>query len=135
MSNEMKLPKRIGIAIVEHDGKYLIGVRQATQTLAGKAEFPGGKCLPEESAADCAVRECQEETGLDVRVQKMIYEIEHRYSHDVVALQFWLCELIDTDKADSLAPFVWRSREELTELDFPDANGPVIQLLLETESA
>ena len=32
-----------GIAIVEHDGRFLVGVRQADQVLAGKAEFPGGR--------------------------------------------------------------------------------------------
>ncbi|MCA9039638.1 MAG: NUDIX domain-containing protein [Planctomycetaceae bacterium] len=134
MTNETKPPKRIGVAIVEHEGLYLVGVRLPTQTLAGKAEFPGGKCFPEESSEECAVRECLEETGLKVVARQMLYQIEHRYSHDVVDLQFWLCELAD-DQPEPHTPFSWRSRDELGKLDFPEANAPVIKLLLERESA
>ena len=39
--------KQIWIAIVEFDGLYLVGTRQAGQALAGFAEFPGGKCEPD----------------------------------------------------------------------------------------
>jgi 8-oxo-dGTP pyrophosphatase MutT (NUDIX family) len=54
---------RIGIAIVEHAGRFLVGVRGDGSPLSGKAEFPGGKCHENESPAECAVRECLEETG------------------------------------------------------------------------
>ena len=52
--------KRIGIAVVEHAGRYLVGIRGPDVPLAGYAEFPGGKCLPNESPEDCAVRECRD---------------------------------------------------------------------------
>ena len=52
---------RVGIAVVEHDRKYLVGVRGPTGPLAGYDEFPGGKCIGYETAAACAVRECMEE--------------------------------------------------------------------------
>eukprot|EP00913_Durusdinium_trenchii_P035339 g33069.t1 len=54
----------IGIAVVEHAGQYLVGVRGDDGPLPGKAEFPGGKCRAGEMPRDCAVRECLEETGL-----------------------------------------------------------------------
>lgn len=135
MTIDTRPPTRIGVAIVEHRGRYLVGVRQPTQTLAGKAEFPGGKCLPEEFPADCAVRECREETSLEVIAREMIYAIEHQYSHDVVAIEFWLCELSAESSSEPLSPFAWKSRELLSTLDFPAANDPVIALLLKMESA
>ena len=52
-------PKRIGIAVVEHEGRYLVGTRGPDGPLAGYAEFPGGKCLPDELPEMCAIRECQ----------------------------------------------------------------------------
>ncbi|MCA9069030.1 MAG: NUDIX domain-containing protein, partial [Planctomycetaceae bacterium] len=55
---------QIGIAIVEHNNCFLIGVRGDDSPLSGLAEFPGGKCQDGETPADCAVRECWEETGL-----------------------------------------------------------------------
>ena len=55
----------IGVAVVEHGGRYLVGVRSEDRTLSGKAEFPGGKCEPHESPMSCAVRECKEEAGIE----------------------------------------------------------------------
>lgn len=33
--------QRIGIALIEHEGAVLVGVRGPDSTLPGKAEFPG----------------------------------------------------------------------------------------------
>ncbi|HUG19005.1 MAG TPA: NUDIX domain-containing protein, partial [Planctomycetaceae bacterium] len=55
---------RVGIAIVEHQGRYLVGTRPADADLPGKLEFPGGKCEEGESPEHAATRECLEETGL-----------------------------------------------------------------------
>ena len=49
--------KQVGIAVVEHAGRYLVGVRGPDVPLAGFAEFPGGKFLINESPFDCAIRE------------------------------------------------------------------------------
>ena len=56
--------KTIGIAVVEHQGSYLIGIRPAGASLAGFAEFPGGKCEAGEEPAAAAVRECLDGTDL-----------------------------------------------------------------------
>ena len=46
---------RVGIAVVEHANQYLVGVRGPIGPLAGYDEFPGGKCIANETAAACAV--------------------------------------------------------------------------------
>ena len=63
---------RIGIAVVESNGKFLIGVRSPDGPLPGFHEFPGGKLHPGETPEACAVRECLEETGLDVRFADVV---------------------------------------------------------------
>lgn len=50
---------RVGVAVVEQSGRFLVGVRESTAVLAGMAEFPGGKCLPGEAAMSCAVRDAR----------------------------------------------------------------------------
>ncbi len=61
----------VAIAIVfGADQKLLICKRKAEAVLGGYWEFPGGKCNPGETPADCAVREVEEETGLCVNVQQ-----------------------------------------------------------------
>lgn len=127
---------RVGIAIVERRGRFLVGVRQSGQVLAGKAEFPGGKCEPEESSRECVVRECLEETGVHVVPVRLLDHAEHEYDHGRVDLEFWLCRVdrvrdaavaVDDDPQGS---FRWVEWSELESLDFPDANRRVIDRLM-----
>lgn len=128
----MTAAKRIGIAVVEHLGRFLIGVRADDVPLAGYAEFPGGKCLDHESAADCAVRECFEESKLKVVAQELLDRLEFHYPHGRVDLHFVLCYPADpNDVRERHGQFVWKPVEELASLKFPEANQSVIQLLLE----
>ncbi len=123
-------PKQVGIAIVEHGGTCLVGIRGPDQVLAGSAEFPGGKCEPGESPGDCAVRECREETGLAVIAERLLYQVEFRYPHGDVTLHFWLCRPSDCLQvgADHRG-FRWVPLEELGSMNFPEANQAVIAIL------
>lgn len=126
----MPEPKRIGIAIVERAGCFLVGTRGVGQDLAGFAEFPGGKCLPDEASEVCAVRECLEETGLAVAPVKLLQRLEFTYPHAVVDLHFWLCT--PASAAEPLNGFRWVDRGELAQLPFPAANAEVVQTLLQS---
>lgn len=120
----------IGIAVVEKDGRFLVGVRDADVALAGHSEFPGGKCEPGESPADAAVRECREETGLMVETVDLIARHTHTYAHGTVDLHFWRCRL--SGESAGLLPqngFRWVPTEELATLNFPDANVSIIATL------
>jgi len=121
---------RIGIAVVEHRGRYLVGIRPAGGPLAGYAEFPGGKCLPEESPAQCACRECFEETGLRVRTVDLLMHREFEYPHGLLDLHFWLCRPVEEeDVADLQQEFRWVPKAKLSSLQFPEANQPLIEVL------
>ena len=127
--------KRIGIAVVEHAGRYLVGLRGPDVPLAGYAEFPGGKCLANESPEDCAVRECHEESGLIVTVDRLLLRREHRYSHGTVDLHFVLCHTTEAASvSDEHRGFRWVPREQLASLKFPEANEPLIQMLTDAAS-
>tara|TARA_R110002111_G_scaffold262613_1_gene339441 strand:+ start:24866 stop:25279 length:414 start_codon:yes stop_codon:yes gene_type:complete len=126
---------RIGIAVVEFQRQFLIGIRAADSSLAGYHEFPGGKCQTEEAADACAVRECREETGLEVFALKELLYKEHSYEHADVKLHFWLCRPVSgsEDLIDrNLQGFRWFPAERLTELRFPEANARLIELLVST---
>jgi len=126
---------RIGIAVVEFQRQFLIGIRDADTPLAGFHEFPGGKCQTEEAADACAVRECREETGLEVIALKELLYQEHSYEHADVKLYFWLCRPVagSEDLTDrDLQGFHWFPAERLSELRFPEANARLIELLVST---
>ncbi len=119
---------RVGIAIVEHEGRFLVGVRGSDQVLAGHAEFPGGKCEDGEAASDSAARECYEETGIEVSADRLLDKTEHEYEHGRIALEFWLCHPVDSAFPEN--GFRWVRCEELATLGFPAANQRVVQQIL-----
>ncbi|WP_437222911.1 (deoxy)nucleoside triphosphate pyrophosphohydrolase [Planctomicrobium sp. SH661] len=121
---------RIGVAIVEHSGCVLVGVRDAETVLAGKHEFPGGKCLEGETPAACALRECFEETGLRVEVVELINHVQHRYEHGSLDLSFFLCRPAEPPSQPA-GNFRWTPISELAHLNFPEGNRIAVQKLLD----
>jgi mutator protein MutT len=122
-------PVEIAVAVVERNGLFLIGLRPAGTPLAGYWEFPGGKVQPGEAAADAAVRECLEETGLAVRVLSEYPAVEHCYAHGELRLRFFACELAPAATLNESSRFLWVAREELAGYEFPPANRALLALL------
>jgi 8-oxo-dGTP diphosphatase len=126
---------RIGIAIVRSGEAVLVGMRDRESVLGGMHEFPGGKCLPDESPAECAVRECREEAGLDVAVVELLDRRRHHYDHGEVDLSFFLCRpMPDQQELSPLPPFAWIPVGELARCTFPPANQAVVERLCEASA-
>jgi mutator protein MutT len=121
-------PTPIAIAVVERAGQYLIGQRPEGVPLAGLWEFPGGKVKPDESPAEAAVRECREETGLAVTVERLLMQVTHEYEHGMLEIHFFACAPQDS-AGQAHAPFRWVAAEELAAFEFPAANRPLLALL------
>lgn len=115
----------IAIAVVEHDGHYLIGQRPTGVPLAGLWEFPGGKVEPGESPEQAAARECLEETGIAITVGEPYPAVDHRYEHGHVQLVFFACRPRGT-ACGPRPPFEWVPRRRLMEYRFPDANRALV---------
>ena len=121
---------QIGIAIVEHQQRYLVGVRGPNIAMAGYDEFPGGKCLVNESPSACAIRECLEETGLRVRIDRLLDQQEIETSCGLLKLHFFLCHPVEvTQVQEQQAEFRWVSAVQLQGLRFPEANLDVVRML------
>lgn len=129
MTNDLPIA-RIGIAVVEQDNCFLVGVRPEGVPLAGYAEFPGGKCGPNEPPRECAVRECHEETGLEVIADELLMTCRHAYPHGDVELHFWRCQpMSSVGESLPTGTFRWTPRSLLNDLRFPDANAAVLKML------
>jgi len=121
---------KIAVAVVRHDGRFLIGPRGEGVPLAGLWEFPGGKVMPNETPERAAERECREETGLIVYVTG-VYAVElHDYDHGRLELHFFACDLRGP-KVRPNKPFRWVRRDELDRYQFPQANACLIHRLTE----
>jgi 8-oxo-dGTP diphosphatase len=123
------LPLRVAVSVVEYAGQYLIGQRPAGATLAGLWEFPGGKLLDGETPEDAAVRECREETGLQVLAVGRHSTVVEQYPHGVIEVTFVLCRP-EGKLALPLAPFRWVAAADLATYEFPAANAVLIQQIL-----
>jgi 8-oxo-dGTP diphosphatase len=123
-------PTQVGIAVVEHQGRFLVGRRGPDGPLPGLAEFPGGKCAPEELPDAAAVRECLEETDLSVVADRELAVVAHDYPYGCVELHFWHCRPADADDVrDEHRGFRWAPLAELSSLPFPEANAAVVRAL------
>ncbi len=120
---------RVAVAVVRKGSSVLVGRRGDEGPLPGLAEFPGGKCLPDESPQQCAVRECREETGLIVAVRQRIEEVEHVYPHGRLRIVFFLCEPLED--SEPRPPFQWIPMSDLASLPFPEANRLLLKKLLQ----
>src|SRR5689334_6323836 len=128
------MPTAIAIAVVEHEGRFLIGQRPPGVPLAGLREFPGGKIEPGETAEAAAVRECKEETGLIVE-PLFEYPIErHDYEHGSVELHFVACRPAADTEVRPREPFCWVERTGLREHEFPAGNRKLLELLTKMQS-
>ena len=126
--------QEIAVAVVQRDGMFLIGRRDEAAALAGYWEFPGGKLESGETREAAAVRECLEETGLEVRVTGAYPSTSHDYDHAALRLHFLACEVIGQRRA---LPdrFRWAPANELGRYPFPPANRELLDLLIVGETA
>lgn len=126
--NPAKPPTPIAIAVIEHDGKYLIQQRPPGVVLAGLWEFPGGKIEAGETPEQAAVRECWEETGLAIAVVGTYPEVVQQYDYDRVHLHFLRCVPIGTPPL-ATNQYRWVTGPELRNYEFPRANAGLIAVL------
>ena len=117
-------------AVVERDGHFLVTRRLRGAHLEGCWEFPGGKCEPGESHAECLAREIDEELGAGVRVGREVFSVEHAYPERTVELHFFACELVGEPRALLGQEMEWVARQRLRTLDFPPADAELIGLLM-----
>lgn len=119
----------VAAAVIRRDGSYFVTRRHAGVHLEGYWEFPGGKCDPGESLADCLIREIREELDTGIRIGRELLSCAHEYPERIVELHFFECELDDEPKAILGQEMRWVPQAELQELQFPPADDALIELL------
>lgn len=126
-----KKPIDVVAAILHANQKVLVGKRMATDTNAGKWEFPGGKIKPGESPENALKREIMEELGIEIENLSLFQEVQHDYSRYSVHILFYFVEIdqeiqVEQKSHDELR---WINMMECSDLDFLEANWPVLEKL------
>ena len=125
-----KQRKRVHVAVgVISDGAtgILIARRAQDAHQGGLWEFPGGKVEAGETLQDALRRELLEELAIEVRACEPLLAIEHDYVDKSVLLDVWWIDAFDGEPHGREGqPLRWADIKELRELEFPEANVPII---------
>lgn len=123
-------PVRVAVAIVQREGRFLVGQRHPDAHLGGLWEFPGGKSEPGETAAQTAMRELKEECNVQATVVRVLPQLRHVYSDRIIELTPVLCnwqngegEPIGTETCR------WFTLDELRRLPMPELNGEILDAI------
>jgi 8-oxo-dGTP diphosphatase len=128
-TNLTRLPVVVTAAVIEQDGRFLLTRRLEGTHLAGRWEFPGGKCEPGETHHQALAREIEEELAVKVAVGQPLLVTTHAYDERTVELHFYETRLLGTPRPQLGQAMRWASREELRQLDFPEADAALIAML------
>ena len=120
--------QQIAVAVIRSQPGILVQEREGDSLLEGLLEFPGGKIEVGESPLQAAIRETQEECGLDLdpRSGREIWQQSYQYPDRRVHIHFLLFDVPGMPPAGSGS---WVPEEDLDGKVFPAANRQVIDLL------
>ncbi len=119
----------IAVAVVVESGAVLVGIRaDDAADAAGKHEFPGGKREAGETPAETAVRECREETGLDIVTGDVIDVAATTGRSGPLDIVF-VAAVARPGGRPPKPPFRWLPIAALDAEAFPPANARVIGML------
>lgn len=126
----MSSPVKVALALVVKGGRLLITQRPPGTHLGGMWEFPGGKLRDGELPERCAEREVLEETGVRCRAESCRPAFGFRYPEREVWLIPVKCAWLEGEpELLEVADARWVTAEELSNFEFPEANGELIREL------
>ena len=119
-------------ALIDIDGRVLIGKRPAGKSLAGLWEFPGGKVEVGETPEDCLIRELHEELGITVAhacLAPFVFA-SHTYEALHLLMPLYLCRrwegFVVAREHEAIA---WVKPDRMADYPMPPADTPLVAWL------
>ncbi|MGA3235102.1 MAG: (deoxy)nucleoside triphosphate pyrophosphohydrolase [Bryobacteraceae bacterium] len=111
-------------AIIEREGRILIGQRQAEQSHALKWEFPGGKVEPGETPEGALARELEEELTIrDARGSEITrYEFAYPGKNPIALIFYRVTEFEGEPQNLIYREMRWEPRPKLATFDFVEGD-------------
>ena len=115
-------------AVIEREGRILIGQRRNIGHHPLKWEFPGGKVEPGETPEAAVVRELDEELAIRARVDREMMRYEYQYpGRSRIVLIFY--RVVDFEPEPQNLDFEqlqWVAPDRLSEYDFLEGDAEFI---------
>ncbi len=127
-----KLVLVVACALVDADGRVLIGQRPAGKPLAGLWEFPGGKVEPGETPESALIRELDEELGVQITQACLAPFVfaSHAYESFHLLMPLYLCRrwegFVERRNHEALA---WVKPDKMADYPMPPADAPLVAYL------
>ena len=121
----------VAVGVIEgKDRKILLTRRPEHAHQGGKWEFPGGKVESGETVQEALSRELSEELDIVPERLSPLIRIPFHYPEKHVLLDVWLVhQFAGTPTALEGQPMTWCQRDALGDMEFQEANKPIIQAL------
>lgn len=127
----MKLVEVVA-AIIANDNKFLCVQRGESKLpyISKKFEFPGGKIENGETNEAALIREISEELSLEIHSLKHFLTVEHSYPDFKITMHSYKCKADDPIlKLSEHIDFKWRTPNEMDDLDWAEADIPIVDKL------
>jgi 8-oxo-dGTP diphosphatase len=118
-------------AVIERNGRILIGQRRASDRHPLKWEFPGGKVEPHENPRDALRRELREELGIEALIGPELVRYEFRYPRrsPILLIFHHVTEYEGELRNEIFKDIRWERRERLPRYDFLDGDVDFVRQL------
>ena len=130
----MKLVTVVAVALIDPDGRVLIGQRPEGKQLAGLWEFPGGKLEIGERPEEALIRELREELGIEAKAPCLapLTFASHAYDDFHLLMPLYICRkwegFVQSREGQTLK---WVRAKALRDFPMPPADAPLIPHLVD----
>ena len=119
-------------ALIDADGRVLIGRRPEGKALAGLWEFPGGKVEAGETPEACLIRELDEELGIAITracLAPFVFA-SHSYEEFHLLMPLYLCRRWEGfPVAKEHSALAWVKPAKMDDYPMPPADAPLVAWL------
>ena len=132
-----KPPLEVVAALIQDgEGRFLAGQRPAGKARGLLWEFVGGKVEPGETGPQALVRECREELGVLVTVERLRMELVHRYPDLTVHLALYEASIAEgVPRALAHTALRYFTMEEAERDPFSAADREILERMKKEQNA
>ncbi len=118
-------------AVIERDGRILVGQRQKHDRHGLKWEFPGGKVEAGESHHQALIRELREELGIEATIAEEVIRYEYSYGGKPPILLIFkrVREFQGHPQSHAFEQILWLLPREMPAMDFLAGDVDFVQRL------
>jgi 8-oxo-dGTP diphosphatase len=123
---------QVAAAVIERDGRILIGQRKRGSRHSLKWEFPGGKFEPGETPGEALTRELREELAIHAVIGEELDSYVVRYAAGAPLTRLFFFRVTEfSGEPQNLAfeQIVWERRELLSSYDFLEGDVAFLRRL------